>query len=176
MKTDDNVRGLLLLLSISHIAGALWGTLFSYWQSVVIFLFRIFASMLTTASLNKVWKTFMVTFKMTWKKHLHEWIKSTQWANEEWKCSLLRFHFRKRTSCGQGRARYPDTANTFSTTGYLITSIATCSLMTPITRLPDRSGTGLRQIKCISRQFQQRSCKSEHNHCWREFVNLLPWC
>lgn len=57
------------------------------------------------------------------------------------KRSLLHFHFRKRPSCGQGRARYPDTANTFSTSRYLITSIATCSLMTPITRLPDRSGT-----------------------------------
>lgn len=48
------------------------------------------------------------------------------------KRSVLHFHLRKRASCGQGRARYPDTVNTFSTTRYLITSTATCSLMTPL--------------------------------------------
>lgn len=34
-----------------------------------------------------------------------------------------------------------DIANSLSTSGYLIISVATCSLMTPITYLAHRSGT-----------------------------------
>lgn len=151
MTIDDNIKGLLLLLSISHLGGALgafyWITYNLWW----IFFFRIFAPLVTDPNAklyykNKVQKktqTVVVPFKMTWKSP-HEWMKHTlsEWREENVLCSIFtveREHFTH--ICGQERARYPDTANTFSTTGYLITSIATCSPTTPITHLADRSGT-----------------------------------
>lgn len=66
----------------------------------------------------------------------------SDWREEAVLCSIFTVEGEHFTHiCGQERARYPDTANTFSTTGYLITSIAACSPTTPITHPADRSGT-----------------------------------
>lgn len=144
------------------------------------FFLRIFASTLTTTSL--------ATPKKQGLKNIHGYFRNDlknkkQKKNvcvdglnplseqmKRRKCSLLHFHFRKGTLCGQGRARYPDTANTFSTTGYSITSIATRSLKTLVTHLLDRSAT-----HCIKWNVPHTINRGFANHCWREFVNALPY-
>ena len=59
----------------------------------------------------------------------------------------------KRTQSGAGKSMIPLTRQTLpSTPGYLIISVATCSLMTPITYLAPQVRHVLRQIKCTSWQ------------------------
>lgn len=59
----------------------------------------------------------------------------------------------KWTQSGAGKSMIPLTRQTLlSTLGYLIISVATCSLMTPITYLAPQVRHVLRQIKCTSWQ------------------------
>lgn len=72
--------------------------------------------------------------------------------------ALGRDHFLGRKEHGT-----TDTANTFSTSGYLIISVATRSLMTPITYLAHRSGTYCVKSNVLPDNLTQKGHRKERD-------------
>lgn len=163
MKIDDNIRGLLLLLSISQLGGAL-GVLYSITDNLWwIFFFRIFAPLVTDPIAKPHFK------KIRSKNSLAKRMKRG-------KCSLLHFHCGKRTfhtHLWSGKSTIPWHCKHFQ--HYWVFDYLHSNLLTDDPHYP--SGWQVRhilhQMKCTWRQFQLRSCKTETT--WEFVALLLKW-
>lgn len=82
----------------------------------------------------------------------------TAWIDPCSVFALGRDHFLGRKERGT-----TDTANTFSTSGYLIISVATRSLMTPITYLAHRSGTYCVKSNVLPDNLTQKGHRKERD-------------
>lgn len=82
----------------------------------------------------------------------------TAWIDPCSVFALGRDHFLGRKEHGT-----TDTANTFSTSGYLIISVATRSLMTPITYLAHRSGTYCVKSNVLPDNLTQKGHRKERD-------------